>query len=304
MAEDDKNKVTSLPPPPTDEIDDEWGSSGQASTAPVTKTPEKAEAKGTKADKAVPARASRRDEDEDEDDEDDDDEDDDDLEDEDDDDDDDDVDRRARARKAAATRAKAESQDWLPDWAPWATLGGLLSIGFLGGMGVIPIDFNLKKSGAAEAASATATAPAPTTSTPRRSASARRPPQGAPGAADQERVSASHLLVSYKGSLRAGATITRTKEEAKARAEEALAKARKGTPFDKVVAEYTDEPGGAARGGKLGLFPRQAMIKPFADAAFALKVGQISNVVETDFGYHVIMRTEPPAAPAAPGHPQ
>ena len=126
------------------------------------------------------------------------------------------------------------------------------------------------------------------------------------GAADQERVSASHLLVQYKGSLRAGANVTRTKEEAKKRAEEALAKARKGAAFEKIVAEYTDEPGGAARGGKLGTFPRQAMVKPFADAAFALKPGQISDLVETDFGYHVILRTETPAptAPGAPRNPQ
>jgi hypothetical protein len=195
------------------------------------------------------------------------------------------------------------SQDWLPDWAPWATLGGLLSFGLLGGIGVIPISCNLTKS-APEETAIKAAMPTPSASTPRRSASARRPMPGAPGAADQERVSAAHLLVSYKGSLRAGENITRTKEEAKKRAQEALAKARKGTPFEKVVAEYTDEPGGAARGGKLGTFPRQAMVKPFADAAFALKPGQISELVETDFGYHVILRTETPAAPAAPRAPQ
>jgi len=116
---------------------------------------------------------------------------------------------------------------------------------------------------------------------------------GAPGGQDQERIAASHLLVQYKGSMRAAPTITRTKEEAKKRAEEALAKAKKGVPFDKLVAEYSDEPGAAARGGKLGKFPRQAMVPAFADAAFALKPGQISpNVVETQFGYHVIQRTE------------
>jgi parvulin-like peptidyl-prolyl isomerase len=113
-----------------------------------------------------------------------------------------------------------------------------------------------------------------------------------PGAGDEESVEASHLLVAYQGAMRAAPTTTRTKEEAKKRAEEALAKAKKGAAFEKLVAEYSDEPGAAARGGKLGAFTRNRMVKPFADAAFALKPGQISGVVETAFGYHVILRTK------------
>lgn len=105
-------------------------------------------------------------------------------------------------------------------------------------------------------------------------------------------VEASHFLVMYKGSMRAPATITRTKEEAKARALEGLAKVKKGADFAKIVGEYSDEPGAAARGGALGSFTPDRMVKPFADAAFALKVGQVSGLVETDFGYHVIKRTK------------
>jgi len=96
----------------------------------------------------------------------------------------------------------------------------------------------------------------------------------------------------YKGSKRAPETITRTKEEAMARALEGLAKLKKGEDFAKVVAEYSDEPGAGARGGALGSFTPDRMVKPFADAAFALKVGQVSGLVETDFGYHVIKRTK------------
>jgi parvulin-like peptidyl-prolyl isomerase len=59
-----------------------------------------------------------------------------------------------------------------------------------------------------------------------------------------------------------------------------------------MVKEYTDEPGGAERGGDLGVFDRGLMVKPFADAAFALKVGEVSEVVETKYGFHVIKRTE------------
>ncbi len=87
-------------------------------------------------------------------------------------------------------------------------------------------------------------------------------------------------------------TVTRSREEARRRAHEVLLKIRGGTPFEDAVKEYTDEPGGAERGGDLGVFDRATMVKPFADAAFALKVGEVSEVVETKYGFHVIKRTE------------
>lgn len=107
-----------------------------------------------------------------------------------------------------------------------------------------------------------------------------------------EEIGASHLLVQFAGAQGAKPSVVRTKQQARDRAEEALAKAREGVDFAELVKQYSDEPGAAERGGALGRFPHHAMVKPFADAAFHLKVGELSNVVESPFGYHVILRTE------------
>lgn len=105
-------------------------------------------------------------------------------------------------------------------------------------------------------------------------------------------IGAKHILVMHAQSERKPPTVTRSKEEAKKRAQEALTKARAGEPFDKLVLQYSDEPGAAERGGDLGVFEKKVMVKAFSDVAFKLKVGEISEIVETPFGYHIIMRTE------------
>ncbi len=95
---------------------------------------------------------------------------------------------------------------------------------------------------------------------------------------------ASHILIKADSSMSADA-----KAKAKARAEELLAQVRK-TPaaFAELARKNSDDPGSAANGGDLDFFGKGAMVKPFEDAAFAMKPGEIANLVETEFGYHII----------------
>jgi hypothetical protein len=107
-----------------------------------------------------------------------------------------------------------------------------------------------------------------------------------------EEVQASHILISYKGADRADANISRSKEDAKAEAERIRDLIlKKGEDFAKLAGEYSDGPS-KSKGGDLGKFKFEVMAKAFSEAAFALDVGSVSEVVETGFGFHVIKRTE------------
>jgi peptidyl-prolyl cis-trans isomerase D len=100
--------------------------------------------------------------------------------------------------------------------------------------------------------------------------------------AEQRR--ASHILIASDKDQPAA-----ERAKAKAKAEALLAELRKNpASFADVAKKESQDPGSAARGGDLDFFARGAMVKPFEDAAYAMKPGEISNVVESDFGYHII----------------
>ena len=119
-------------------------------------------------------------------------------------------------------------------------------------------------------------------------------PVAPPPPKEEERVAASHILVSYKGARGAAPAVVRTKDQAKKRAQEVLkkAKAPQASDFAALAKKYSDDPGSGPKGGDLGLFGRAQMVKPFSDAAFGLRPGDVSDIVESDFGFHVIKRTQ------------
>ncbi len=110
--------------------------------------------------------------------------------------------------------------------------------------------------------------------------------------APPEAIAAQHVLVAWKGAKNAPASVTRSKADAKKRADEVAAKAKSGADFTALVAEYTDDEATKSRQGNLGKFTKAKMTPAFADAAFALKVDEVSAPVETAFGYHVIKRNQ------------
>ncbi len=125
------------------------------------------------------------------------------------------------------------------------------------------------------------------------SSSAPTAPIAAPSATDPRRkIGARHVLIQWMGSERAGSSIVRSREQALALAEDILRRARNKEDFARLAVEFSDEPGAASRGGSLGRFGRGQMVPAFEAAAFKLEVGQVSEIVETGFGFHIIQRTE------------
>ncbi|KAL6650380.1 hypothetical protein ACP70R_009305 [Stipagrostis hirtigluma subsp. patula] len=121
----------------------------------------------------------------------------------------------------------------------------------------------------------------------------------AAGGGDGETVRASHILIKHEGSRRKaswkdpdGRVISATtRADAAARLLELRQQILSGQAnFADLAARHSDC-SSARRGGDLGTFGRRQMQKPFEDATFALKVGELSDIVDTDSGVHIILRT-------------
>lgn len=110
-----------------------------------------------------------------------------------------------------------------------------------------------------------------------------------------EQVHARHILIRADANASA-----EDKQKAKAKAEDLLARAQKGEDFAKLASENSEDPGSKPNGGDLSWFSRGQMVEPFEKAAFALQPNQISPVVETQFGYHVIQVLEKKAESTVP----
>jgi peptidyl-prolyl cis-trans isomerase D len=99
---------------------------------------------------------------------------------------------------------------------------------------------------------------------------------------------ASHILIAVQKTAPEA-----ERQKAKAKAAELLAQVKKAPDtFADLAKKNSQDPGSAPNGGDLDFFARDAMVKPFSDAAFAMKKGDISDVVESDFGYHIIKLTD------------
>ncbi|HHL39082.1 MAG TPA: hypothetical protein ENJ37_01110 [Deltaproteobacteria bacterium] len=106
---------------------------------------------------------------------------------------------------------------------------------------------------------------------------------------EPKEVRASHILIRPDETA---LDRTKARDEARARAEDILKRLRAGEDFAELAIKYSKDPGSSAKGGDLGFFRMGTMVKPFEDAAFALGKGELSDIVETTFGFHIIKVTD------------
>lgn len=146
-----------------------------------------------------------------------------------------------------------------------------------------PVSEELARGDGEPGGTAAAAPPAPAPSP-----SPAKPTPAAPARVAKDTITTSHILVSYQGAARS--KVTRSKDEAKQRAAGLLARVRKGGDFGELAAAESDDPSAKANRGSLGTVPATSFVKPYADAALALRPGQISDLVESPFGFHIIKR--------------
>ena len=107
------------------------------------------------------------------------------------------------------------------------------------------------------------------------------------------KIKASHILVDFNNSSGVMDTIA-----TKATIDSVKMMLNAGADFAELASKYSDDPGSKDKGGDLGFFERRMMVKEFDEAAFNLKVGEVSDVVKSNFGYHIIKLTEKAPMPS------
>jgi parvulin-like peptidyl-prolyl isomerase len=107
-----------------------------------------------------------------------------------------------------------------------------------------------------------------------------------------EEVRVRHILIGTQAPPGADPSKALSKEEARKKAQGVLERARKGEDFVKLVAENSDDPGSKSKGGEYEFSRKSGMVQAFEDASFRLKPGEISDLVETEFGFHIIKLEE------------
>ncbi len=144
----------------------------------------------------------------------------------------------------------------------------------------------------APAAGATGATSSPAVASPEQACLelANRAPSGKSAAPDK--ITVRHVLVKHAGAKNPRERVTRTRGEACLRAAEARDKVLAGLSFDEAVGAYSDEPGAASRAGSIGEVTRSEVDPAFGAAAFDLDRGQMSDVVESPSGFHLILRAE------------
>jgi peptidyl-prolyl cis-trans isomerase C len=111
----------------------------------------------------------------------------------------------------------------------------------------------------------------------------------------EERVRASHILIAFPEQADAPA-----KAQAKTKADLVLKDVKAGKDFAALAKQHSQDPGSAVNGGDLGFFQKGQMVGPFNDVAFTLAPGAVSDLVETQFGYHIIKVAEKEPSRAVP----
>jgi len=98
----------------------------------------------------------------------------------------------------------------------------------------------------------------------------------------KENATVRHILLMTRGKSDSA------KEEIRKKMEGILDRAKAGEDFAELASEYTEDPGSKANGGLYEEFPKGQMVKPFEEASFTIPVGEISDIVETQYGYHIL----------------